>query len=135
MPGILADHDVEGHLTILITVWTSDDWRDLWESLRCGVHTFASLGIAQNTRDSQLWHYCQQHQLILLTGNRNADSEDSLEMTIQDHSQPSSLPVLTIADTDRVMFDKQYAAAAAIKVLEFLLDIENLRGTRRLFVP
>jgi hypothetical protein len=43
--------------------------------------------------------------------------------------------VLTIADADRVMLDRTYAEAVAVKVLDFLQDLENLRGTRRLFVP
>ena len=135
MPTILSDHDVEGHLAVMLAIWTSDDWRDFWETLNCTVETFGSLGISQRTPDSDLWQFCQDRQIVLLTGNRNADGEDSLETTIQRHTSPKSLPVVTIGDPDRVMVDRHYAEAAAVQTLDFLINIESLRGSKRLWVP
>ena len=53
-----------------------------------------------------------------------------------DHNnQPSSLPVLTITDPGLVLTDRDYAERVATQVLEYLLDLDNVRGTGRLFVP
>src|SRR5437762_1251189 len=135
MPAILCDHDVEGQLRVLFSVWTSPEWLELWEMLNCRLHTFQSLGISTNTPDSDLWKLCQTWQFVLLTGNRNADSDDSLEVTSQRLNQPRSLPVLTLADADRVIIDRQYAERVASRILDYPVDLDNLQGTRRLFVP
>lgn len=135
MPAILSDHDVEGQLNLLYSIWTSPDWIELWEMLDCRIYTFRNLGIVRETSDSDLWRLCQARQLVLLTGNRNANSEESLELASQRLSQLDSLPVITIADTQRVTFDRKYAERVAGQIVEFLYDLENLRGTRRLYVP
>ena len=46
--------------------------------------------------------------------------------------QADSLPVLTIADTNRIMADRQYAQDTASRIVDFLVDLDNFRGTRRL---
>jgi hypothetical protein len=135
MPKILADHDVEGQLAVLLEIWTAREWRPLWEQLGGSVATFATLGLPKSTPDSELWRYCQVNQFILLTGNRNDDSDTSLESTLRNESKPDSLPVFTIGIAKKVMLDRAYAEAVAVKVLDFLQDIDNLRGTRRLFLP
>ena len=43
--------------------------------------------------------------------------------------------MLTIADPDRLMRDRDYAERAAVQLLEFLMDLDNLRGAGRLYVP
>jgi hypothetical protein len=135
MPKILADHDVEGQLAVLLSIWISDDWRGLWEELDGSVATFASLGLPQTTPDSVLWRYCQANQFILLSGNRNDDSPASLATTIREECRSDSLPVLTIGVAKRVMLDRSYAAAVAVKVLDYLQELDNIRGAGRLFVP
>ena len=135
MPVILSDHDVEGQLNVLFAIWTSPDWVETWEMLKCRVRTFRSLGIPKGTADSELWELCQAQQFVLLTGNRNADTGDSLEIASQRLNQSDSLPVITIADAGRVTLERQYAERVASQILEILYDLENLRGTRRLFVP
>ena len=135
MPTILSDHDVEGHLEALLTIWTSPDCKELWEGLDCRVETFKSLGVSPDLPDSTLWQLCQARHIVLVTGNRNADSEDSLERTSLRLNQPDSLPVITLADAKRVLIDGPYALRVASQILDFLADLENLRGTRRLFAP
>ena len=46
-----------------------------------------------------------------------------------------SLPVMTLADPQRISRDSAYAHEVARKVLDFLDRIESLRGTGRLFLP
>jgi hypothetical protein len=135
MPAILCDHDVEGQLKVLLSIWTSSDWIELWKMLDCHIHTFPGLDLPIATPDSDLWQLCQVRQFILLTGNRNADDEDSLEKTIRRLSQPDSLPVITLADAKRVMLDRNYAERVAGQIVEIIYDVEMARGTRRLFVP
>lgn len=135
MPTILADHDVEGHLAALLIIWTSDEWRPLWEEVNGAVATFASLGLSRDTPDDELWRYCQSYEFVLLTGNRNADSPTSLEATMRRECRPDCLPVFTIGIPMRVLVDRHYAEAVAFKIIDYLKDIENLRGAQRLFVP
>ena len=135
MIGIVADHDVEGHFVVLLRLWTSDPWRTVWESLALEVESFERLGVPYDTSDRELWQLCQQREIVLLTANRNDEGADSLEATIHTLNTPSSLPVLTIADPELVLANRDYAERVAIRVLEYLLELDNLRGVGRLFVP
>lgn len=81
---------------------------------------------------------CQHKELVLITANRNHDGEDSLEATIRRENTPHSLPVLTLADADRILFilfDPVYADHVAEKLLQYLLEIDLVRGTGRLYLP
>ena len=72
---------------------------------------------------------------MLVTGNRNAEDETSLEMAIRRFGTERSLPVITISDPKRFMTDRDYAQAGTAQFLQNLMDLEILRGTGRLFVP
>ena len=135
MTAIVSDNDVIGHLALLIEIFQSDTWRDLWLELNCRLETFGSLGLARDSRDSEIWHMCQIHQTILITGNRNAMGADSLESTLTAHNTAYSLPVITLANPGRVMTDKQYAFMVAERLLDYLVNIEAYRGVGRLYVP
>jgi hypothetical protein len=58
-----------------------------------------------------------------------------LEATIRAENQPSSLPVITIADADRMLHDRLYAEKVAETLLDYLLRIDEVRGAGRLYVP
>lgn len=135
MTGIMADHNVEGHLVVLLRLWTSDVWAALWESLEFEVESFERLALPYDIPDRDLWQVCQQRNIVLITANRNDDGPDSLVSTIRDLNEPSSLPVLTISDPTLVLTNHDYAERVATQVLEYLLDLDNFRGTGRLFVP
>lgn len=135
MLTILADHNVERHVHVLIGLCSSPDWNDIWESMACGVESFERLGIPYNMPDDDLWKLCQDREIILVTANRNADGPTALEVAIRTLCTARSLPVITISDADRLLRDREYAERAAAKLLGFLLDVENLRGTGRLYVP
>jgi hypothetical protein len=135
MLKIMADHNVEGHLQVLINVWSSPEWGDVWTAMSCEIESFERLGIPHDTPDTELWQLCQRYEIVLVTGNRNAEGDESLEAAIKTLLSPQSLPVLTIGDPDRLVRDRDYAERAAAQLLEYLLDLENLRGTGRLYVP
>ena len=135
MPGIMADHNIEGHFVVLLRIWTSEAWKSVWESLQCEVESFARLGIPHDTSDRDLWQICQQCAIVLLTANRHDEGPDSLEATIRALNEPTSLPVFTIADPCLVFTSRSYAERVAVQVLEYLLELDNFRGVGRLFVP
>jgi hypothetical protein len=43
--------------------------------------------------------------------------------------------VLTLANSERVLIDRDYAETVVIKLLDYLADIEAVRGTGRLYLP
>ena len=53
----------------------------------------------------------------------------------QKENQPDSLPDVTISDQDRVLQDRIYAEKVAVKLLEYLIRIDEVRGAGRLYVP
>ena len=99
------------------------------------VESFASLGVSANTPDATLWQLCQTQQIILITGNRNQEEPASLEATIQASHTPTSLPVLTISEPQRMLSIRAYAHRVVERLLEYLIDVENRRGTGRLYLP
>ncbi len=135
MPRIMADHNVEGHLQALVNIWLSPEWDGVWSDSSCQIESFERLGIPHDTSDTALWELCQQCKIVLITANRNAEGHDSLEMAINELGTSSSLPVVTIGDPDRLMRDRDYAERAAGQLMQYLLDIDKLRGTGRLYVP
>ena len=82
-----------------------------------------------------MWHRCQERQLYLLTSNRNDKDPDSLEATIRSHNTPQSLPVFTIGDADRVLQEHDYCDRVIVGLLEHLLQLDNICGTGRLYLP
>ena len=135
MRGILADNDVEGLVEIIHTIWLSDAWRDLWNELGLSVESFHTLELSPDSSDAVVWRTCQKEGLVLVTGNRNADGAESLEMVVRGENQPDSLPVITIADSNRVLHDRLYAERVAERILDYLMRIDELRGSGRLYAP
>jgi hypothetical protein len=135
MRGILADNDVEGYVALIHAIWLSDAWRDLWNDLGLSVLRFSALGLTRDASDAVVWRTCQREQLVLATGNRNAEAPDSLEMVIRGENRPESLPVITLANPQRILRDRPYAEKVAERVLEKLIAIDDFRGTGRIYVP
>ena len=135
MPAIMADHDIEGQMQVLLRLLVSGEWRLLWTELAIRVESFASLGVLVDTPDGELWRLCQTRQIVLVTGNRNNEGPESLEAVIQEANTPTSLPVLTIGEPQRIFSSNMYAHQVAERLMEYFVDLDNLRGTRRLYLP
>ncbi len=133
--GFLADINVGKQRRAILRIWTSDTWRDLWDPLGLQVFDFGALGLSDRSPDSLIWRTCQREQLVLITANRNEEGPDSLEATIRDENQPDSLPVVTIANANRVLHDRNYAEMVAERLLDYLIRIDEVRGTGRIYVP
>ena len=119
MPSVMADHDVEGQVRILLWVLVSDEWREFWLELGYQIESFESLEIAVNTADDDLWRLCQECDIVLITGNRNREGAASLEATIERLGRPESLPVLTIGEPNRIFSSREYAHQAAERRVVF----------------
>jgi hypothetical protein len=135
MPAIMADNDILGHFRYLLELLNSPTWGELWDGLNFKIETFRSLGLAETAADSLIWQTCQDHEVVLITGNRNDEDEDSLEATIRRSNRTDSLPVITIADPERFRRDRGYAEKTAERVMDYLLYLDDHRGGGRLYVP
>jgi hypothetical protein len=135
MPTIMADHDTVGHLRVLMRIWSTPEFSEIWVATGCGIESFEHLGLASNTPDSTVWKLCQERGIVLLTGNRNSEGEDSLEQTIRRESTSNSLPVFTISDPTRLMKDSQYARQVAVRIHDYLQVLDRLKGAGRMYLP
>jgi hypothetical protein len=133
--GILADVNVEGHFALLLHLFGQESRRELWTFLHLSTPTFSDLGLVPEDTDRVVWQKCQEQQVLLITANRNDKGSESLESTIRTLNQPDSLPVVTFANAERFLADRTYAEQTADNILELLFDIENYRGTGRVFAP
>ena len=136
MRGILADVNIEGHLARIVAVFLeSPEWIEFWSELELTVESFERLGFDPNTPDDEIWRTCQQEGLVLVTTNRNSEGPTSLESVMRNENTLSSLPIITIADAARVFNDRSYAEIVSIKILEYLIDMQTLLGSGRLYAP
>lgn len=135
MKGILADANAVGQVEYLVKLMQAEPWADFWQELGLVLRHFEDVGLLAASSDLEIWQRCQVQQLILITDNRNDDSPDSLTAAIRDHGTPDSLPVFTIADMDSFMTSRDYADRVVVTSYEYLLRIDTLRGTGRLFLP
>jgi hypothetical protein len=131
---VLADNDVGGAFVVLRRILESAENGAWLELLSITFTDFESLDLPRDAPDRTVWQTCQAADAVLVTGNRSG-GPDSLDQVIHELSDEKSLPVLSIADPQRVLRDPTYADAAALRLLDFLERIESLRGTGRLFIP
>lgn len=113
----------------------AEPWAGFWHHLQLSLITFADVGLVPSDSDKVIWQRCQDHRVLLLTNNRNDDGADSLESTIRACNMSDSLPVFTIGDAERLQNDREYRERVIWSLLEYLLEIDNLRGSGRLFLP
>jgi hypothetical protein len=133
--GILADVNIKGHVEYLTALMKAEPWKEFWDDLGIERATFDELGLQHDATDAAVWEVCQNREYVLITRNRNRDGPDSLEATIQAHNTAESLPVLTIADTERLLHSREYAERVVESLLDVLMRIDGLRGTGRLMCP
>src|SRR6266404_533354 len=110
-------------------------WRELRDYIDPYFLHFEDAGLDRSAPDDVVWRLCQQHGFYLLTANRNQESDDSLEATIRRESKPDDLPVLTLADAQRLYASSAYLDKVVERLLDYLLNQEHYRGAGRLFLP
>ncbi len=135
MKGLIADANVQGQVAYLVQRMQADAWADFWQALGLVLRHFEEVGLSESSTDYQVWNVCQTEQLILITDNRNLDSEDSLEATIRRNNTSESLPVFTIADINEFRTNNDYVERVVEALFDYLLRIDEVRGTGRLYLP
>jgi len=108
VPVVLIDANIEGQGTHIWRRMQTSEWREFAAALDVNFQTFREAGLDIASRDNVVWRFCQRHGYYLLTGNRNEDSEDSLEATLRREGTATSLSVFTLPSPDRVYFDPSY---------------------------
>jgi predicted nuclease of predicted toxin-antitoxin system len=131
MLTILLDHNIKGFAPILAGAIRSEGWLELQP---IQIVTFAEVGLSDDLDDRTIWRFAQAEGMILLTDNRNRSGVNSLEQATRDEGTPSSLPVLTIGNTSRLR-ERAYRVRCVERIIEIIFDLDNLRGTPRLFIP
>ncbi|MFB2898103.1 ACP S-malonyltransferase [Aerosakkonemataceae cyanobacterium BLCC-F50] len=128
----LVDHNLEGHALLLSGNIVMLGWLDL---LPIQFITFEEIELSITSNDREVWRFAQANQMILLTANRSMKGKDSLEQVIREENISTSLPVVTIGDADRVLSDPDYRNRCVDRLIEIVFDIDDYRGSRRLFIP
>jgi len=127
----LIDHNIEGQSLILFGSIISEGWL---ETLPIRFISFDEVKLPITSNDRVVWRFAQENQMILLTANRSMKGEDSLEQVIQEECLPTSLPVVTLANVDRII-ERGYREECVDRLIEIALYLENYLGVSRLFIP
>ena len=127
----LIDYNLTGDAVLFWGTLSAVGWLDL---LPIRFFTFHEVDLPMNSSDRTVWHFAQSNQMILITANRNMKGEDSLEQTIREDNTPTSLPILTIANPDR-LDESIYRQKCGTRLIEVVLDLENYLGVGRIFIP
>lgn len=130
--NILVDHNLRGHSVVLAGSLAASGWLDLI-SIRFVL--FEEVGLKVNSSDRTVWQCAQANKMLLLTANRSMKGKDSLEQVMREENTPTSLPVITIGNINRLLIEPDYQKRCVNRLVEIVIDIEDYRGTRRIFIP
>ncbi|NEO55076.1 MAG: ACP S-malonyltransferase [Okeania sp. SIO3B5] len=130
--NFLIDYNLNGPALILLGSLTASGWLDL---IDIRFVSFSEVELPMNSSDREVWRFAQANQMILLTANRNMKGKDSLEQVIREENTPTSLPVLTVANVERLLADSNYRERCLNRLVEIAIDIEYYQGTMRIFIP
>ncbi len=113
----LVDYNLDGYALISLGILTKMGWL---EFVSIQFVTFREAGLLMESSDRVVWRYAQEHQMLLLTANRNMKGEDSF-------------PVLTIGSLDRLS-EADYRERCVDRLIEIAVDIDQYKGVDRLFI-
>lgn len=130
--NFLVDHNLRGHSVVLAGSFTASGWLDL---ISIRFILFEEVGLAVTSDDRVVWRYAQANQMILITGNRSMKGKDSLEQVMWEENTPTSLPVVTIGNIDRLLSEPDYRNRCVNRLVDIVVDIEEYQGARRIFIP
>lgn len=128
---VLIDYNLNRQALLLSGSLANGGWLEL-VSIR--LVTFEEIGLPANSSDRIVWQFAQANQMLLLTANRNAKGEDSLEQVMREENTPTSFPIITIGDPERVL-EYVYRESCIERLVEITIDIQDYLGAGRLFIP
>jgi hypothetical protein len=128
---VLADYNLNRQAILMAGSLVAGGWLDL---APIQLKTFEDIGLPGDSNDRVVWRLTQTKGMLLLTANRNAKGEDSLEQVMREENQPTSFPIITIGDPDRVN-ESDYRERCVERLVEIVIDIQDYMGAGRLFIP
>jgi hypothetical protein len=129
--NFLVDYNLDGYALMFLGILTRSGWL---EFASVQFVTFREVGLAMESSDRVIWRYAQEHQMMILTANRNMQGEDSLEQVMREENTENSFPVVTIGSLDRLS-ETDYRERCAECLIEIVVDIDNYKGVGQLFIP
>lgn len=131
MIRILVDHNIEGQALLMWRSLVSEGWPEL---LQMEMVLFTQAGLSYSTNDREVWRFAQENGMVLLTANRNMKDKDSLEQTILEENTPTSLPVVTIGNINRLA-ERAYRERCESRLLDIVAELHIFIGTGRIYIP
>lgn len=128
----LIDHNLKGHALVFFGAIATQGWLDI---VPMQFVTFAEMDLSINSDDRTVWRLAQENQMILLTANRSMKGKDSLEQVMREENTPTSLPVVTIGNIERLLAEPDYRDRCVNRLVDIVVDIEDYQGARRIFIP
>ena len=128
---VLADYNLNRQAILISGSLVAGGWLDL---APIQLMTFEGIGLSADSNDRVVWRFAQTNGMLLLTANRNAKGEDSLEQVMREENQLTSFPIITIGDPERVN-ESDYRERCVEKLVEIAIDIQDYMGAGRLFIP
>ncbi len=128
---VLADYNLNRQAILISGSLVAGGWLDL---APVRLVTFEVVHLPADSNDRVVWRFAQANGMLLLTANRNAKDEDSLEQVMREENMPDSLPIITIGDSERVN-EYNYRENCVERLVEILIDIQDYLGSGRLFIP
>ncbi|ELR98555.1 hypothetical protein [Gloeocapsa sp. PCC 73106] len=116
---ILADYHLNRQAILLGGSLVAGGWLDI---VPIKLVTFEVVNLAADSSDRLVWQFVQNNGMLLLTGNRNAKGEDSLEQVMRQENQSTSFPIITISDPERVN-EYDYRERCVERLIEIVIDI------------
>ncbi|MSU78212.1 MAG: hypothetical protein EXS16_08955 [Gemmataceae bacterium] len=135
MRGILADIHMQPEVEQLVAAMQAGPLNEYWELRGLALYVLDEVRLSPDSTDLAIWTTCQAEGLVLVTNNRNEDSVDSLQAAIRTLNLPTLLPVFTIGNLNRLKKSRSYADRVVKRFLDYLLDIDSVRDTGRLYLP
>lgn len=127
----LVDYNLDGYAVVLLGILAKNGWLEL---LSIRFVTFRETDLSMDSSDREVWYYAQANQMMILTANRNMKGEESLEQVMREENTPTSFPVITIGNLDRID-EYDYREQCVERLIEIIIDIDNYLGVGRLFIP
>lgn len=126
---ILLDNDLKGHGLFIEVGWREAGWAEL---LTLEFKMLRDFGLPDELSDQEIWRFVQRERLLLITNNRNRESETSLQATIERENTRTSLPVLTISNKELLVLS-EYRQRVAHSLAAILLYPEENLGAGRVY--
>jgi hypothetical protein len=132
---LLVDANIDGHVKLLLSRLVTEKWKLFSDALGLQFRHLEDVGLNRKSPDDVVWRLCQENGYYLLTANRRMQSDDSLEATIRREGTAESLPVFTLADSDRLYESAEYLEKVVESLLDRLMSVANYLGVGRVYLP